>query len=389
MNNAAAIMRLASFTTLLSASVIAAPSVVPDAPAVAAKGYILMDYHSGRILAQENPDDSLNPASLTKLMTSYVIGQEVKRGNISLEDNVVISQNAWARNFPDSSKMFIEVGKSVLAEDLNRGIIVQSGNDACVAMAEHVAGSEDAFVSLMNSWASSLGLASSQFQNAHGLDADNQYTTPRDIATLARAIIRDVPNQHKYYSEKSFTYNGITQNNRNGLLWDRSLNVDGMKTGYTKGAGYNLVTSATQGQMRLISVVMGANSARSREAESKKLLNYGFRFFETVSPHKAEQSIVTERVWMGEEKEVALGVSEDTFVTIMRSQRSSLAANAELDGELEAPIMKGQAVGKLIYQLGDDVVAEVPLIALEDVNRGGFFTRIKDIIIRFIKGLLS
>ncbi len=389
MTNAAAYMRLASFTALMSASVIAAPTVVPDAPAIAAKGYILMDFHSGRILAEQQADETLNPASLTKLMTSYVIGQEVKRGNISLDDNVVISQNAWARNFPDSSKMFIEVGKTVKAEDLNRGIIVQSGNDASVAMAEHVAGSEGSFVSLMNSWAATLGMNSSHFSNVHGLDAEGLYTTPRDIAVLAQAIIRDVPEQHKYYSEKSFTFNDITQNNRNGLLWDRSLNVDGMKTGYTKSAGYNLVSTATQGQMRLVSVVMGTSSARTREAESKKLLNYGFRFFETLSPHKAQQEVVSERVWMADEQQISLGVAEDTFVTVMRSQRSNLAANAVLDGELEAPISKGEQVGKLIYQLDNEIVAEVPLIALQDVERGGFFSRLKDMVIKFFKGLFS
>ncbi|WP_087018996.1 D-alanyl-D-alanine carboxypeptidase family protein [Thaumasiovibrio subtropicus] len=389
MKYAAASLRLVTFSTLFSASVMAAPTVVPDAPSIAAKGYILMDFHSGTILAQQNADESLNPASLTKLMTSYVIGQEVKRGNISLEDNVVISQNAWARNFPDSSKMFIEVGKTVKAEDLNRGIIIQSGNDASVAMAEHVAGSEDAFVSLMNSWASTLGMTSSHFSNVHGLDAENLYTTPRDIAVLAQAIIRDVPAQHQYYSEKSFTYNGITQNNRNGLLWDRSLNVDGMKTGYTQSAGYNLVSTATQGQMRLISVVMGTSSARSREAESKKLLNYGFRFFETVSPHKAGQEVVSERIWMGDAEQISLGVPSDTFVTVMRSQRNNLVANAELSGELEAPIRKGDQVGRLVYQLDNEVITEVPLVALEDVERGGFFSRIKDMFIRFLKGLFS
>nr|WP_086940019.1 D-alanyl-D-alanine carboxypeptidase family protein [Thaumasiovibrio occultus] len=376
-------------TLLCATAAMASPTVVPDVPSIAAKGYILMDYHSGRVLAHENADEMLNPASLTKLMTSYVIGQEVRTGNISLQDQVVISQNAWARNFPDSSKMFIEVGKTVLAEDLNKGIIIQSGNDACVAMAEHVAGSEDAFVSLMNGWASTLGMTNTQFSNSHGLDSETQYTTPRDIALLAQAIIRDVPDQHQYYSEKSFTYNGITQSNRNGLLWDRSLNVDGMKTGYTEGAGYNLVTSATQGQMRLITVVMGASSARTREAESKKLLSYGFRFFDTVSPHQAGDVIVNERIWMGDNSHVDLGVDGNTFVTLMRSQSDNLTAVAELDGELEAPIAKGTVVGTLSYSLGEEVVAEVPLVTLQDIERGGFFTRIKDMIIRFVKGLLA
>ena len=251
------IRALLSAAVLATATVQAAPAVVPDAPQLAAKGYVLMDYHSGEVLAENNAHERLNPASLTKMMTSYVIGQEVERGNISMDDDVVISENAWAKNFPGSSKMFIEVGTTVKAEELNRGIIISSGNDACVAMAEHVAGSEDAFVDLMNRWGETLGMDSSHFSNAHGLDSTDLYTTPYDMALLAQALIRDVPSEYRIYKEKAFTYNGITQYNRNGLLWDKSLNVDGIKTGHTDGAGYNLVTSATEGDMRLIAVVMG------------------------------------------------------------------------------------------------------------------------------------
>ncbi|MDD1792649.1 serine hydrolase [Enterovibrio sp. ZSDZ42] len=370
-----------------SAATVAAPSVVPDAPQIAAKGYVLMDYNSGKILAENNAYERLNPASLTKMMTSYVIGQEVERGNISLEDEVVISKNAWAKNFPGSSKMFIEVGTTVSVADLNRGIIIQSGNDACVAMAEHVAGSEDSFVDLMNGWAKSLGMKDTHYANSHGLDHDELYSTPYDLALLSQALIRDVPEEYRIYEEKSFTYNGITQYNRNGLLWDKSMNVDGIKTGHTDKAGYNLVSSATEGKMRLIAVVMGTNSANARKAESKKLLNYGFRFFETVAPHKADETFVTEKVWMGDTDQVALGVSEDTYVTLPRGKAKSLEASFVLEKTLEAPIAKGDVVGKLFYQVDGEDIAEYPLVALNDVQEGGLFSRLVDYIIMFFKSL--
>ncbi|EOD77278.1 D-alanyl-D-alanine carboxypeptidase [Grimontia sp. AD028] len=370
-----------------SAAAVAAPTVVPDAPQIAAKGYVLMDYNSGKILAENNAYERLNPASLTKMMTSYVIGQEVERGNISLDDDVVISKNAWAKNFPGSSKMFIEVGTTVKVEDLNRGIIIQSGNDACVAMAEHIAGSEDSFVDLMNGWAKTLGMNDTKFSNSHGLDDDDLYTTPYDMALLGQALIRDVPDEYRIYNEKSYTYNGITQYNRNGLLWDKSMNVDGIKTGHTDKAGYSLVSSATEGDMRLVAVVMGTNSANARKAESKKLLNYGFRFFETVAPHKANETFVTEKVWMGDTDQVALGVSEDTYVTLPRGKAKDLEASFVLEKTLEAPIAKGDVVGKLYYQVDGEDIAEYPLVALNDVQEGGLFSRLMDYIIMFFKNL--
>ncbi|UTV28332.1 serine hydrolase [Photobacterium atrarenae] len=391
MNKSAALIRsvAVSATLLASASVAAAPAVVPEAPQIAAKGYVLMDYHSGKILAGNKEYDKIPPASLTKMMTSYVIGQEINRGNISMDDTVVISKNAWAKNFPGSSKMFIEVGSEVKVSDLNRGIVIQSGNDACVAMAEHVAGSEDSFVDLMNAWARTLGMDSTHFANVHGLDNPDLYTTPYDMALLAQGLIRDVPDEFAIYKEKSFTYNGITQYNRNSLLWDKSLNVDGLKTGHTNNAGYSLVSTATEGQMRLISVVMGTNSPNARKAESKKLLNYGFRFFETVSPHKANETFVTEKVWMGDSDEVSLGVSEDTFVTLPRGQTKDLKASFVLEKELKAPIAKGDVVGKLYYRVGEEDIAEYPLLALNDVNEGGLFSRLIDYIMLLFKGWLS
>lgn len=354
--------------------------IIPAPPQINAKGYFLVDFTTGKVIAEGEADTKLAPASLTKMMTSYVIGLEVENGNISLDDEVTISEKAWAKNFPDSSKMFIEVGKQVTVEDLNRGIIIQSGNDACVAMAEHIAGSEAAFADLMNAHAQKLGMTNTRFINSHGLDTNEHYTTPRDMATLGVALIRDVPAEYALYAEKSFTYNGIKQYNRNSLLWDENLNVDGIKTGHTSDAGYSLVTSAKKGNMRLVSVVMGTKSERSRATESRKLLNYGFRFFETVTPYKAGDSFVEQRIWMGHKETVSLGILEDTPITIPRGQMKNLKANFELDQTLEAPIEKGVKVGTLFLQLDGEDIAQYPLVTLEEINEGSFFSKIYDYI---------
>ena len=355
-------------------------SITPDAPKINAKGFILIDYTTGKVIAEGNADMQLAPASLTKMMTSYIIGKELQSGDLKNTDKVMISENAWAKNFPDSSKMFIEVGTEVTVSDLNQGIIVASGNDACVAMAEHIAGSESAFADLMNDHAEQLGMSSSYFENSHGLDSSEHMTSPRDIATLAVAIIKEVPEEYKLYKQKSFTYNKIKQYNRNGLLWDKSLNVDGMKTGHTSQAGYSLVTSATKGDMRLVTVVMGTESERARKVESKKLLNYGFRFFETITPYKAGEKFVSNRIWMGDKEEVDLGISIDTPITIPRGQRKNLKANFELDRQLEAPIAKGEVVGKLFLQIDGEDIAQYPLVALEEINEGGMFSRLVDYV---------
>ena len=370
--------------SLSSSAFAAMPTVVPDAPTLSAKGYVLMDYNTGKILVEKDANEKLNPASLTKLMTSYVAGQEMKQGNINAKDLVVISRNAWARNFPDSSKMFIEVGSEVPLMDLFRGLIIQSGNDASVAIAEHVAGSEQSFVSLMNSWAKKLGMNNSNFANPHGLDNNDLYTTPYDIALLGQALIRDLPSIYPLYSEKSFTYNNITQRNRNGLLYDPSMNVDGMKTGYTSGAGYSLTSSATEGDMRLIAVVMGTKSTKTREIESKQLLNYGFRFFETVTPHKAGDEIITEQVWFGDKDKIKLGVDKTSYVTLSRNETKKLTASVELNSELEAPITKGQQVGEIIYSVDDKQVGKQALVALEPVEEGSFFSRLIDQVKKFV-----
>ena len=369
-----------SLTLMTSSSVAIAAVVIPPAPGIAAKGFILMDYQTGKVIAEENADILLPPASLTKMMTSYVIGREIVSGNINETDLVTISENAWAKNFPDSSVMFIEVGKQISVADLNRGIIVQSGNDACVAMAEHIAGSEDAFANMMNMHAERLGMSSTHFVNSHGLHDADHYTTPRDMATLASALIRDVPNEYAIYSEKEFTFNDIKQYNRNGLLWDKSLNVDGIKTGHTSDAGYSLVTSATQDGMRLISVVMGTESERARKEENKKLLKYGFRFFETITPYKAGASFATQRIFMGDKDTVDLGILQDTPITIPRGQSKKLEANFKLDKNLQAPLAKGEVVGTLYLQIEGEDIAEYPLVTLQEVNEGGFFDRMVDYV---------
>lgn len=354
--------------------------VTPPPPSVDSKGFVLMDYETGHLIAEENPDMQLAPASLTKIMTVYVIGKEIQAGNISMEDEVTISENAWAKNFPDSSKMFIEVGTKLTVSELLRGIIVQSGNDACVAMAEHVAGSEDAFASMMNAHAASLGMTASNFVNSHGLHDPDHFTSPRDMAILSQALIRETPMMYDIYSEKEYTYNGIKQYNRNSLLWDKSLNVDGIKTGHTSDAGYSLITSAEQGGMRLISVVMGTDSERARKVENKKLLKYGFRFFETVTPYKAGESFVAHRIFMGDRETVDLGINQSTPITIPRGQAANLEANFELDQKLEAPLAKGQVVGTLYIQLEDEDIASYPLVTLQEVKEGSMFDRLKDYI---------
>ncbi len=367
-------------SALTFSSLSSAVTIIPDAPQINAKGFILIDYTTGKVIAEGNADMQLAPASLTKMMTSYIIGKELENGNITNNDKVMVSENAWAKNFPESSKMFIEVGTEVSVKLLNQGIIVASGNDACVAMAEHIAGSESAFADLMNAHAEQLGMSSSFFENSHGLDSSSHMTTPRDMATLATAIIREVPEEYAIYKQKSFTYNNIKQYNRNSLLWDKSLNVDGMKTGHTSNAGYSLVTSATKGDMRLVTVVMGTESERARKVESKKLLNYGFRFFETITPYKAGEKFASNRILFGDKPQVDLGILVDTPITIPRGQRKNLKANFELNQELEAPLAKSTVVGTLFLQLDGEDIAQYPLVALEEVNEGSFFAKLMDYI---------
>ncbi|WP_089024829.1 serine hydrolase [Pseudocolwellia agarivorans] len=380
LSSRAKLFTLLGTLSLSAFSPVHANNIIPAPPTVNAKAHILIDFTTGKVISEENADSLLAPASLTKMMTSYIIGKELTSGNIKNTDKVTISESAWAKNFPESSKMFIEVGTEVPVELLNQGIIVASGNDACVAMAEHIAGSESAFADLMNAHAEQLGMSSSYFENSHGLDSQEHKTTARDMATLAKALINDVPEEYKIYKQKSFTYNNIKQYNRNSLLWDKSMNVDGLKTGHTSQAGYSLVTSATKGDMRLISVVMGTDSERARKVESKKLLNYGFRFFETYTPYKAGEKFVTNRVWMGSVPEVDLGIMVSTPITIPRGQRKNLEANFELSKQLTAPLSKGEVVGKVFLQLNGEDIAEYPLVTLQEINEGSMFSRLMDYV---------
>lgn len=357
---------------------------VPAAPAIDAEAYILIDYNSGKVLAESNADQRRDPASLTKMMTSYVIGQAIKSGKIGANDMVTVGEDAWATGnpiFKGSSLMFLKPGDRVSVSQLTRGINLQSGNDACVAMADYVAGDQANFVNLMNTYVNKLGLQNTHFQTVHGLDAAGQYSSARDMALIGQALIRDVPEEYEIYKEKEFTFNNIRQTNRNGLLWDKSLAVDGIKTGHTDAAGYNLVASAKDGDMRLISVVMGGKSSKGRDAESKKLLTYGFRFYETVKPLQAGVEFATAPVWFGDDSEVKLGVVEDLYLTIPRGRLKDLKASYELTTtEIEAPLKKGQQVGMISFQLDGKTIEQRPLAVLKDVEEGGFFSRLIDYI---------
>jgi len=367
-----------------------APVALPSPPQIAAKAYLLMDYHTGQVLIGSNEHERLPPASLTKMMTSYVIGQELKAGRIKPSDMVTISQNAWAKNYSDSSKMFIEVGKQVSVENLNLGIIIQSGNDACIAMAEHIAGSEDSFASLMNQWAERIGMKETHFVNSHGLYNPDHYSSAYDMALLGQALIRDLPDEYKIYSQKDFTFNGITQHNRNRLLWDKSLAVDGIKTGHVSEVGFNLVASATgPDDMRLISVVIGSGSEAQRAEESKKLLTYGFRFYQNVIPYKQGAELATQRVWMGDKSEIKLGTDRDISLLLPRNSSGKLKADFQLRGELDAPIKKGEKVGTIFLKLDGKEVAQYPLVALDEVNEGSLFSRLWDYLVLLFQRLIG
>lgn len=360
---------LASLFCMCSAS--AAPALIPSPPQLAAKGYLLLDANSGKVIVEHQADKQLEPASLTKMMTAYVASHELRAGNIAMTDQVRVSKKAWKMG---GSKMFIRVGTEVSVDELLHGIIIQSGNDASVAMAEHIAGAEDAFVQIMNHHAGLLGMQDTQFHNAHGWPADGHVTTARDMATLARAIIDAYPEHYVLYKIKSYTYNGITQQNRNRLLW-QDPSVDGLKTGHTKAAGYCLVASAMKGDMRLIAVVMGARSEEARARETRKLLAYGFRYYETVQPYPVGEAISEARVWGGAGDSIQMGLRDALYVTVPRGRVGELTASVELGGTIKAPVEKGVTLGKLQLSLDEAVISEQPLVGLVHVEQGGFFRR--------------
>lgn len=359
---------------LLAASSFAADVPVPAPPQIGASSYQLIDFSSGRIVAESNSDERVEPASLTKLMTAYAVFHALRRGQITLQDEALVSERAWRT---EGSRMFIEVDTRVSVEDLLRGMIIQSGNDASVALAEHIGGSEGAFVELMNGHAETLGMTGSSFVNTTGLPAEGHYVTARDIAILARAIVFEFPEYYGWYSEREFTYNGIRQYNRNSLLW-RDESVDGLKTGYTMAAGYCLVTSAERSGMRLISVVTGMASTEAREDGSQALLNYGFRFYETHKLYSGGEEITTARVWKGTPQEASLGLSEDLYITVPRGRYDSLEAKMDLNANLMAPLPAGAQVGAVRISLDDEQISMMPLMALHAVPEANLWTRIKD-----------
>ncbi len=343
-------------------------------PGIDARNFFLLDFDSGRALAEKDPDAHVDPASLTKIMTAYIVDSSIQAGKLKRDTKVTISDYAWRIG---GTRMFARAGAQVSVEELLKSVIVQSGNDAAVALAEHIGGSEIAFAALMNQYAQRLGMTQSHFTNSTGLPDPNHYTTARDLAALARAAIRDFPESYTWYAAKEYTYNGFTQYNRNKLLWT-DPSVDGLKTGYTDSAGYGLVASAKKNGMRLISVVLGSNSENIRADESLRLLNYGFSGFETHRLYVGQQALTEAVIWKGEKKKLSLGLISDLYITIPRGQYKNLNALVDLRKRILAPADKGEAFGSVTVKLGDQVYAEQTLVSLEPVAPGGFMNNVVD-----------
>ncbi|MCQ4280263.1 D-alanyl-D-alanine carboxypeptidase [Pseudomonas stutzeri] len=377
--------RLFLLTVLAVAPTAWAEPIIPSPPQLAAKSYVLMDAASGKVLVENAGDERLPPASLTKLMTAYIATLEIKKGQISESDMVTVSEKAWRTG---GSRMFIQVNTQVSVDDLLHGIIIQSGNDASVAMAEHIAGSEEAFADLMNSTAQRLGMSNTHFMNATGLPHPEHYSSAADMAKLARAIIHEDPAHYGIYAQKEFFWNNIKQPNRNLLLW-RDKTVDGLKTGHTEEAGYCLVASAVRDDMRLITAVFGTNSEQARAAETQKLLTYGFRFFETRTFYQKGVELATSRVWKGQQDQVSAGLASDLTMTLPRGQMDKLQAGLTFNPELTAPIQQGDVVGKVEVSLDGQVVQSTDLIALQTVEEGGLFSRLWDSIQLFFFNLFN
>lgn len=373
------------FFVSYSIPALSSQALIPAPPQLAAEAHLLIDANSGKVISERNADKPLPPASITKLMTSYIVSSEIQRGTISLNDKVKVSVNAWKKG---GSKMFIREGTQVPVMDLMRGMIIQSGNDATIALAEHVAGGEAAFVDIMNQQASLLGLKNTQFKNATGWPDEGHYSSARDIATLTQALVRDYPESYKLYSEKYFSYNGINQPNRNKLL-ARDKTVDGVKTGHTDAAGYCLVASSERDGMRLISVVMGTQSDDARQRESQKLLSYGFRYFLTHKLYEQEAEVTTTSVWKGKQDSLALGVAEPVYLTVPRGSENDLIATATVNQAIEAPVTLGQTLGSVEVTLDGEVLLQAPLIALNDIKQAGWLSRVKDSMVLLVRKLFS
>jgi len=347
---------------------------LPTAPNINVDSFLLVDFYSGAELAAKNQDKRIEPASITKLMTAYVIYDELKKGNITLKDKVLISEKAWKM---EGSRMFVEAGKKVPIKRMLSGLIIQSGNDAAIAIAEHIAGSEAAFVARMNEQAKAMGLNSTHYTNVTGWPGANHYTTARDIVTLTRALIKDYPEHYKLHSVKEYSYNGIKQYNRNKLLW-RDKTVDGVKTGHTDSAGYCLVASSLRGEMRLISVVLGAKDEKTRADYSQELLDFGFRFFETHKLYDGGSVLAESRIWKGIKNTVPVGILKDMYVTVQKGHYKQLKGFMELNRTIDAPVKRGDVVGTAIIKDGDIIVKEESLLALDAVDAGGFWSKVTD-----------
>lgn len=358
---------------------VSAPAPTPPAPTPAGTAWLLMDYDSGQVLAGENVDARVEPASITKVMTSYVVSAELAAGKVGRDDEVFISENAWRGGGAgtDGSTSFLPINSKVKLDDLLHGLIIQSGNDASIALAEHIAGSEAAFAALMNAYGERIGLTGTHFVNSHGLPHDDHYMTAHDIARLSQALIRDFPEDYAYYALKEYTFNSITQHNRNTLLW-RDPSVDGVKTGHTSRAGYCLAVSAKRGEQRLITVVMGSGSEKQRADDSQALLNWGFGFFESHTLYAAGELVTEQRIWRGASDAIPLGLTEPLRLSVLRGRYGELQPSMDVPAQILAPVAKGQQVGTLRIRLGEEVLAERPLVALADVPAGGIFKRVWD-----------
>ena len=355
---------------------------IPEPPNINAVGYILIDMHSGHVIAKNNANERMEPASLTKMMTSYLVAKAIKEGKASLTDEVKISKKAWKMK---GSRMFVEVGKKIPLEKLLIGMVVQSGNDATIALVEHIAGDEESFVKLMNETAQKMGLGDTHFVNATGWPHEDHYSTPRDMTVLGMNLIRDFPEHYEYYSRKEYTYNKIKQFNRNQLLW-KDDSVDGIKTGHTESAGYCLVASAKRGNMRLISTVLGTKSKAARTTESQKLLTYGFRFFETHKLYSSNDRLTDVKIWKGESETLPLGILEDLFITIPRGQYDKLDANMSINATIVAPVNIGSVYGSVNIMLGSQIVAKRDLVSLRTVGEGSFWHNLIDSVKLWWKG---
>lgn len=368
------------FYALIGADLALAAMPVPAPPEVAAKNYILVDFASGRVLAEKNADAQIEPASITKLMTSYIVYKELEADRLRMDDLVIISEKAWRMG---GSRMYLEVNSKVTVHDLLKGLIIQSGNDASVALAEHIAGTETAFVQLMNQYAAELGMNNTNFMNSTGWPDKQHLTTARDISILAKAIIAEFPAHYAWYAEKEYTYNDIKQYNRNKLLW-RDDSVDGLKTGHTDSAGYCLAASAVRSDMRIISVVLGTDSEKARASVSQAVLNYGFRFFESHTLYDKDEVLSRPRIWKGEFETLTVGLNKALAITIPRGAYDELDATMDIDKDIQAPVSKGQQVGVVKVSLNGELLETVPLVALEAINEGSFFQMAKDYVLQLM-----